>query len=226
MDDLSVKIKQFFSEYKLIGYKSKEVIIHQSDEPTGVYFLKSGFVKMNTILKNGNELTLNIFKPGSFFPMTWALADSPNNYVYQALTDVSLYKASRKGVVNFLKENPDVLYDLTKRVLSGLDGFLVNMTYLVIGGAASRVSSAIIVLSKRFGKVTRGRKITINIRLTHQDIANISGLTREATSVEISKLQKRKIILQTGGRIVIKDLEKLKNETELEEGSVKQIITI
>src|SRR4030042_2979482 len=225
MQKINTEINEFFSRYKLLEYKAKEIVIHMSDEPSGVYYVKDGFVKMNTILLNGSELTLNIFRPGSFFPMAWALTDSPNNYLYQTMTKVSLYKAPKKEILDFLKSNSDVLFDLTKRVFSGLDGLMTNITYLVFGSAQNRVVSALLLCSRRFGKREKGM-VVINIHLTHQDIANIAGLTRETTSIEIGKLKKENIISQSGGEIVIEDIERLKNFVQVEETSIKPITAL
>jgi len=226
MQKINKKIDEFFGRYKSIEYKAKETVIHMSDEPAGVFYVKKGFVKMNTILSNGSELTLNIFKPGSFFPMTWAVANAPNNYLFQTMSSASLYKAPRKEMVEFLVKNPDILYDLTRRLLSGIDGLLTNISHLVAGTAANRVASAILLCSRRFGEKVNENQIAINIHLTHQDIADLAGLTRETTSITMSMLKKRKIVTQVRGRIIINNQKELHNLSQIEQVSASAINTL
>lgn len=220
MRETNEKIDGFFANYRPIEYRAKETVIHMSDEPTGVYYVRSGFVKMNTILPSGNEMTLNIFKPGSFFPMAWALAKTKNNFHYQTITAVSVYKAPQKEVIRFLKSDREVLFDLTKRVFSGMDGLLGNFANYIFGNSSNRVASALVLCIKRFGE-KNGGKIILNIRLTHQDIANIAGLTRETTSGVMGILKKSHIISKKNGKIIIINPDKLKKLSQVTENPSK-----
>jgi len=224
IDKITNTVEAFFKQYRLQKYKAGEVVIHMLDEPGGIYYLKQGFVKMNTIFTNGNELTVNIFKPGSFFPMTWGLADTVNNYTFQAITDIGFHKAPKKETLAFLETNPQVLFDLTKRILSGMDGLITNFTNLTFGSAVSRVAYALLLCVKRFGKEKNGA-IELDIRLTHQDLANLAGLTRETTSVVMSQFKKDLVISQTNGKIVIVDFDKLRSQTETDGQSVSSVDT-
>ncbi len=208
MDETALKIKNFFKQYKLIEYQAKETIVNMLEEPTGIYYVSQGFVKMNTLLANGNEFTVNILKPGSYFPLIWGLAKVQNNFLFQTTTKAFLYKAPRKDFVLFIEKNSDILLELNKRILSGMDGMLTNILHLFFGSAESRVASVLLLSSKRFG-VKKGEKIILKIRLTHQDIANLAGLTRETSSIEIGKLTKNKIIARNGGYLQIIDMDKL-----------------
>jgi len=213
MNEKENEIEQFFANYKLLGYKAKEIIIQMADEPSGVYFIKEGFIKMNTILANGNELTLNIFKPGSFFPMFWALGEVPNNYIFEAMTEVELYKAPRKEVIEFLNKNSKVALGLIKRILSGVDGLLTNYNHMLVGSAGTRVASALLVAAKRFGEVDTSGKTLIKLKLTHQDIANLAGISREKATIVIGELVKDKIVEQIDRKFVISDMDKLYEKT-------------
>ena len=76
------KLVDFFRKYKKIPYKKGDVIIRGNDQPSGVYFVKSGYIKMSSLLEDGSEIGVNIFKPSSFFPMIWALGNIENSYFY------------------------------------------------------------------------------------------------------------------------------------------------
>lgn len=217
MDNKMVEsLDEYFAKFKLTSYKKGVTLIFLAEEPTSVFYLKEGFVKMNTVLANGQELTLNIYKPGSLFPMFWALGEVPNNYAFETMTNVSLYKISRKEIVDFLKENPGVALDLIKRILSGVDGLLTNYNHLLIGNSNTRVASAFLIAAKRFSQKTKDGKTLISLKLTHQDIANLAGISRETASIAIEKLSKDKIIKQVKRMFVILDMDKLHQKTTIE----------
>lgn len=217
MDTTNKIIENFFSQAKSFDYRKSEIILRAGDNPQGVFYLKKGFVRLYTVFEDGKELTLHIFKPGSFFPMMWAIADITNGYYYEAMTDISVKRQGKEKVLNFLLENRDVLFDLTRRILIGLNGILTNIEYLLSGSAEHRVISALIICAKRFGESLKRGQVKIKLPLTHQDIANLSGITRETTSIVMSRLEKKKIVNYDKRLIVIGNLKKLEKENSFYE---------
>ncbi len=211
-DKIIETLDEHFAKSKLLSYKKGTTLVSLGDEPGGVFYLKEGYVKMNTILANGNELTLNIFKQGSFFPMFWALGQVTNNYAFETMTNAALYKVPRNDIENFLSENSEVTLDLIKRILSGVDGLLTNYNHLLVGNADTRVASALLIAAKRFGEKTKDGTI-IKLQLTHQDIANLAGISRETASVAIEKLAKEKILKQITRKFIIFDMDGLFEKT-------------
>ena len=215
---ITTKVHSFFSRYPAASYK-KEAIILQPDDPTAhVYYVVSGFVRMYCQLPDGKELTLNIFKPESYFPMFLILGNSPNTYFYQAITPVQLKRVPSGEVVTFLRREPDVLFEFTTRISAGVNGLLSNIQYLLFGPAVSRVASVLLILARRFGE-EKDSAVNIQLPLTHQDIANLIGLTRETTSLEMEKLVKRKIISYNHKQITVHNAQTLAQEVYLEDAA-------
>ncbi len=210
-------LKQFDEEFFLKfnsskHYKKEQIIIEPGLEPSGVFYIKSGFVRLFLISKDGRELTFNIYKPGMFFPMIWALSDSPNIYFFECLTDVELLKAPKNEVAEFLKSNPVVLLDLTRRILSGLEGLTKLMDILLSKNAYNQVCAVILMLARRFSNPNKNNHMAIEVPLTHRIIGTLAGLSREATSRELEKLEKEKIIEQVDHKIIVKNIKKLEDE--------------
>jgi CRP/FNR family transcriptional regulator, cyclic AMP receptor protein len=217
------QIDTFFTRFPLLVFKKDEMIIRADDVPTGVYFVKSGFIKMNAVLENGRDITFNIFKSGSFFPMMWTLNDIPNSYYFQAITKSELYKSPKDKFVDYVHNNPEVFADLTKRILSGMSGLLTNIQYQLTGDSYHRVIAALVLSARRFGQKEKDGSIVIDVPLTHQEIANIAGLTRETVSLMIERLTKEKFITSTKHIIIINKPQNLEKELQIDETSVNQL---
>lgn len=210
MDEIiSQKLDNFFKQYKHQIYQKGEILIRVDDDPEGVFYLTSGTVKEYAISKKGEELVVNIFKPISFFPMSWAINQSPNNYYYEALEEAETWKAPREKVVEFIKSNPDILFDLMSRVYKGTDGMLKRMTYLMAGEAYSRVITELLITAKRFGK-PEGEMAQLHI--SEKDIANQSGMARETVSREIKSLKDKGLVTFRKNELIIKSISDLENE--------------
>ena len=207
------KLDLFFSQFRTLNYKKHEVIVRPGDPPSGVFFISRGYVKVYTLSESGQELTLIIFKPGDFFPMIWAFNDVNITQYCEAMTSVETLRASKEEFRKFLEKNPEILWDVTSKILVRLRGLLERMEYMVFGNAHQKVSSILVICAERFG-VKRDGEILIRVPLTHRDIASLIGLTRETTSVELKKLDKMKIIAKKGGFFRVIKLEKLKEEAQ------------
>ncbi len=201
------KLDIFFSKYKFQKYKKGELLIRADENPTGVYYLKKGIVKEYAISKKGEELIVNMFKTGAFFPMSYALNNTRNEYFFEASEDLELWKAPKDTVVNFLNDNPDVMIDLLKRVYRGTDGLILRITYLMTGSAYSRLIVEILIYIKRFGMDSS--KI---LEITEKDLAAQAGMTRETISREMKILKDKNLIKIEKNRISIVDIEKLEME--------------
>ncbi|MCL4417203.1 MAG: Crp/Fnr family transcriptional regulator [Patescibacteria group bacterium] len=212
MNPLTQKLEKFFSKYKSINYKKGEVILRPEDIPLGVFYIKSGYVKLYSVSDEGNELTLNIFKPHTYFSMMWTISDIKNSLFFEAMTNTELLRAPKEDVVKFLKSEPEILFDLTRRLLIGLDAILTRMDYLLLGDARSRVMSTVLSLIERFG-IKEKDEIILEIPLTHKDISNLAGLTRETTSIELKKLSDKGIIINKNRQLIVKNIAKLREES-------------
>lgn len=206
------KLENFFSQHKHQLYKKGEILIRADDEPAGVFYLKTGIVKEYTISKKGEELVINIFKPQSFFPMSWAVNNSKNMYYYEAITDSEVWRSPRDTTLTFIKQNPDVLYDLLKRVYIGLDGLLLRMVYLMSENAQDRLLTELVIQGKRFGRKLADN--AIELKITEKDLASQSGMTRETVSRVIKVLKDKNLITFQKGVLHILDIKLLESELD------------
>lgn len=204
--------KSFFSQFKQYSYKKGEILIRADDTPSGVFYLEEGRVKMYAISKKGEEVILTIFKQGSFFPMNWALNNTPNPYFFEALDDITVLKASPVKVEHFLMEHPEVMKDLLRRVYRGLDGLLVRMAHLMGGSAYLRLTHEILIHAERFGKKDEANQIVLDI--SEVDLAKQTGLTRETVSREIRHLKNKGIVELSKNQLIIKDNHAFLHELE------------
>lgn len=199
------KLDIFFGKYTQVKGKKGDIFIHAEEEPAGIFYLKKGLVRQYTVTAKGEELTVNIFKPPSFFPMMWAVNNTENLFYFEAMDDVELWRAPKDQVLDFIKHDSEILFDLLSRVYRGVDGVLARITYLMSGNARAKIIFTILNMYYRFGQNEQ--------HITHKELAAISGTTRETFSREIKKLEHEGLIVTTKGIYTIPDVPKL--ETEL-----------
>lgn len=203
------EIETFFTQFNHQTYKKGEILIRASEAPSGVFFLKNGNVKQYTISKNGVEAVLNIFKPMSFFPMSWAINNTPNIYFYEAMTSLDVWRAPQEKVTDFLKQEPEITYDLLSRVFKGTDGLLTRMSYLMAGTAYSRLALELVIQGKRIGKQTGNH---VQLKISESDLAAEVGMRRETVSRELKILKEKGLVSFHNKILTISNLEDLERE--------------
>ncbi len=207
--DIKVKktIESFFSEYPLHRFEKGQVLLRPEEKLSSIFYLAEGQVIEYDISPSGNEIVVNAFKPASFFPMSSALNRSPNRYFFEAATTVSVRQAPVGKVVEFLKDNPEIVFDLLTRVYRGADGLKRRMAHLMGSNAEGRAIFELLNAARRFGKQRRDGYIVI--QLTESDLAKRSGLARETLSRAIQTLKQSGLVRITSKGIVIPDLQRL-----------------
>jgi CRP-like cAMP-binding protein len=210
-NDIARAIDNFFKQFKKQTFRKGEIMIRADEDPSGIFYITEGIVKKYAISHKGEELIVNLFKPSAFFPMSWAMNKTPNTFFYEAMTDVTSWKAPGDEAVNFVKSNPDILYDLMQRVYRGTDGMLMRMVYLMSGSAYTRLITELLILAKRFG-VTDKKTGNLVFRITEKDLGAEAGMTRETVSREIKKLREQGFLEFDHGTVKIADLKKLESQ--------------
>ena len=210
-EKLRKKTDAFFQQFPPVNLKKGETVVEADRDLNEVYYLKKGFIREYTFSSQGVELTLHVFAPGSYFPMVDVLAGVKNRYYYETLTPVELYITSIEKMLKFFRGEPDLVLDLTRRLLLGLDKLLTRIEFLVFGKAETRVVSALLFLARHFGR-QKNKEVQIQYLFTHKDIASFAGISRETASREIEKLVRKKVIEYKNHLLLINNLETLKKQ--------------
>lgn len=207
--DKSVKdvVDAFFSRYPIVHYGKGEILLRPDEPLSHVYYLTHGQIVEYDISTAGNEVVINAFKPGAFFPMSLAINRKHNDYFFEAANSVTVHEAPADEVVAFIKDNPDVCYDLLRRVYLGTDGLQRRMAHLMGGKARSRLVFELLNGAARFGVQKTGT--AVHLPMSEKDIAKRSGLSRETVSRSMHALKDDGLVTVSAGGIDIPDLKRL-----------------
>lgn len=204
------KLNNFFDQFEKQKFQKGEIIIRAGEPPRGIFYLRRGIIRQYLISEKGDDVTLNLYKPFTFFPLMWAVNNISNNYYYETVTGVDLSVAPKEKVVDFIKKEPSILYDLVIRLYKGMDGLLKRLEYLMSGDAYKKLIIILLISIERFA--ASDKKSTISIKMTHKDLASQAGISRETVSREMKKLEKRGLISYSRNLITIKNLTTFRAE--------------
>ncbi len=189
------KLAAYISTFPVKKFEKNQLIVCQGDAPTTVYAIKSGFVKGYDINDQGMEQLLWFGSRMDIFPLGYMFGQiEESQFFYSAFSDVEAYAMKPDDLIQYLSNNPTPLMELTRRLTSTFYDSLHRLNAAERPKASDKIAHTLYFIANRFKKNSPPGVAEISLPLTHQDIANLLGLTRETAAVELKKLKDAKLI--------------------------------
>ncbi|MGZ6005413.1 MAG: Crp/Fnr family transcriptional regulator [Candidatus Saccharimonadales bacterium] len=217
-DDIAQKIHENLSKFPKRTYPKGQILVFADESPEHIFYIVKGRVRKYDVSYRGEEVIVNIFQNPAFFPMSWAFNRSPNHFFYKTETETELHVVPVDAALNFVKDNPDVMFDLLSRIYRGMDGLLGRVVHLMSGSAKSRLLYELIIECRRFGEKVEEKveDNSVTLGVNEVDLAARSGLSRETVSREMNKLKTEGLVTVNSKGITVKDLEALEKKIGIE----------
>ena len=161
--------------------KKRQPLYLPGDPSNTIYLLKKGRVKIAATAPSGKEVTFDILEPGEIFGELEVLEDAPRHTSAEPLEDVLICALRREDFDRYLRDHPDLTVKLTKLIGLRLRKIQSRVEDLVFRDVPARLAHLLLDLSKTHG-VPDGPAIRIRAKLTHQEMANLIGCSRETVS--------------------------------------------
>jgi CRP/FNR family transcriptional regulator len=193
-------------------FKKKESIFSEGDSSDWLYVVIKGKVKITKLSQSGREIILEIISPMDFFGGVAVMRGFPYPANAVAMDDAEVLKISRSNLMRILDRFPNLMYCMAMNIGDRIKGSHEALKNIAVEKVESRIASMLIKLADKAGSEPLGDdSVAIDMKLTKQDIAEMVGTTVETSIRTMSKLKKLGIVSEKSGKIVIKDLTKLKS---------------
>ena len=183
------ELNQISGKVSLKEFKKNEVILYEEDTNEFMYIVLFGKVIVVKMTEDGKEIILAAHQLGEFFG-EMSLIDGRTSPATVLATENSLIAIiSKKDFYSLLTDYHKVLEKMLQILCSRLRDSWKRIHMLNFKNAAQRVKMLFLSLSFDKGEKEAGG-VTLNIKLTHQNIADMIGLTRETVTRVLDKWQK------------------------------------
>ena len=183
------EIEQLINKLIIKKFKKHETILYEEDTNEFMYIILFGKVKAVRMTEEGKEIILAVHQAGDFFG-EMSLIDGKTTPASVIATEDSLVAIiSKKDFYSILLVQSKLTISLLKIFCNRLRKSWDTIQLLNFNNASQRTKMILIMLSDEYGKKSSDG-ITLNIKLTHQDIAEMTGMTRETVTRILDKWQK------------------------------------
>jgi len=158
-------------------YPKNTIILHEGDPSSCLYVIHSGRLKVFLADEQGNEIVLNIMEPGDYFGEMALIDNEARSASVMTLEDSQLSLVSKENFNGCLASHPEIATSLMLGLINRLRISTRKVGSLALLDVYGRVASTLIQLAREQDGV-----LLIREKLTHQEIANLVGASREMVS--------------------------------------------
>lgn len=178
-DDLAILSKHA----TVRSYKKNTVIVNKGDETSSLYIIIEGNLNAYIEDNHGKELILSKMGTGEAFGELSLLSNIERSASVITTTAAKLAIISKDVFMDFLSKNPTIAFNIIQSLISRIHNLTENVSSLALLDVYGRIVQ---VLYKN--AVEQNGQLITN-RLTHQDIANMIGASREMVSKILKDLR-------------------------------------
>ena len=178
------------------------VIILAEEEGDTLFIIQKGQVKVSIVSEEGREVILSLMGEGAVFGELSLLDGKPRSANVTATEETTLIMLRRADFVQLIYRVPQIATALLAELASRLRKTDRQIEGLALLDVTSRISETLLQLAGEQGKETE-RGVVIENRPTHQELANMSGTTRETVSRVLKRLENQGYISCKGRTITI-----------------------
>ena len=199
--------------------RDETVVLEGDCSMKALYLIASGTVQVYMTGIDGRETILSFLERGDFFGEMSLIDGEPRSASVRTVTDAQLMIIHREPFLTLIRQTPEIAMSLLSEMSKRLRTANKQIGSLSTMSVSGRVAGTLLNLMEERGMrihTDNGQMVTvIHNRPTQQQLADMSGTTRETVSRICSMLVKANAIAMTGKDIVIFD------ETALQEKATK-----
>lgn len=186
------------------NFKKNEIILHEEHTNAFMYMILDGEAKVVQTTDAGKEIIFSVHRTGDFFGELSLLDGKTAPAAVHATRDSMTAIISKKDFSDLLFSQHKVLESLLQIFCARLRESIKTIQMLNFNNAAQRMKMLFLMLAESHGEKSDAGTV-LKIKLIHQDIADMTGLTRETVTRVLDKwkkggeikIQKDKYILLT-----------------------------
>jgi CRP-like cAMP-binding protein len=182
-------------------YPKGTTIFSEGDPSDALYVVKRGLVKVTSLSESGAETILDILKPEEIFG-EFLLTEKMRAFTATAIADTIVTVVPRERFLEFLSLVPTV----GRNFIGILSKRLVKVGKGVADSSHSwsyhRLARVLLYLGDKYGEETSAGTL-IKLRLTHEDLANLIGTTRETATTQLNKFERMGLMKRQGRHFIV-----------------------
>jgi CRP/FNR family transcriptional regulator len=195
-------------------YPRGATLFLEGQNPRGVYILCHGRAKLSTSSAEGKTMILRVADAGEVLGLSSAISGIPYEATAEMLEPVQANFINRENLLRFLQKHGEVALHLAQELSRNYHSAYQEVRSLGLSSSASeKLAKLLLQWSADAGP--KAREVRMTMTLTHEEIAQLIGTSRETVTRTLSDMRRKNLIVTRGAVLIIPDrqaMEKLASE--------------
>ena len=197
-------LKSFSAASHLSTYPGGAILFVEGQLPRGAFVLCSGKVKLSTTSREGKVLILKMAEPGEALGLSAVISATPYEVTAETSGPCQVNFIERETLMRMLEKNGELGLHSAQALSKEFQSAYRDIHELVLA-RSSAGKLARLLLSWTVGRENGSREIKIRSSLTHEEMAQMIGSSRETVTRLLSELRKKELIRLEGSTLVIRN---------------------
>ena len=180
------------------------VVFLEGQEARGVYILCQGRAKLVTTNAEGKSLILKIAEPGEILGLHACIGGRAHEVTVETLQPSQLTFVRRDDLLRLLSEHPDACLRTAEHLANDCQAAYDLIRSIGLSHSVSEKLARLLLQWSSDGRVSDGA-IRLKIALTHEEMAQLIGTSRETVTRTLSEFKKQRVLELTGSTMVIRN---------------------
>jgi CRP/FNR family cyclic AMP-dependent transcriptional regulator len=209
--DLPAAALQSFEAIKYAtAYPRGAVLFVEGQAPRGIFVLCKGRVKLSICATDGKTLILKIAEPGEVLGLSASVSGKPYELTAETVDPCQVNFVKREDFLRFLKEHAEACFKVAEQLAEKYNNACHEVRALGLSHSAiEKLAKLLLDWSTRNGEASKPEP-RLRMALTHEEIAQMIGTSRETVTRLFADLKKRQIIQTKGSTLLVHNKGALK----------------
>ena len=193
-------------------YPKGSLLFVEGEQPRGIFILCSGRAKLTTSSTEGKVLIVKLAEPGEVLGASATILDKPYEVSAETLEPSQVNFIKRDDFIRFLETHPEASMHTVQQLSEKYHAAQREIRSLGLSQTTGeKLAKLLLDWCERDGEPT-AKGIRLKVLLTHEEIAQMIGTTRETVTRLLSGLKRKKIIDVKGSTLLVlqkNDLEQM-----------------
>ncbi len=186
------------------AYPAGAVLFVEGQTPRGVYILCKGRVKLSTTSADGKTLILKIAQPGEVLGLHATVSGTPYEITAESGQPCQLNFIKREDFLRFLQNHGDACLKAAQHLSRDCQSAYQQIRALGLSHSAPE-RLARLLLEWSAGEAAIDHGLRVKVALTHEEIAQIIGTSRETVTRTLADFRRKQIAVLKGSTLLIRN---------------------
>lgn len=209
--DLSATALQAFENIKFAtAYPKGAVLFVEGQSPRGIFVLCKGRVKLSLCSTDGKTLIFKIVEAGEVLGLGASIIGKPYEVTAETVDPCQINFVKRDDFLRFLRGHSDACLRVAEELSEKYNSACHEIRSLGLShSAAEKLAKLLLEWSAKNGEAVKTEP-RFKLALTHEEIAQMIGTSRETVTRLFTDLKKRQIVQAKGSTLLIRNKAVLK----------------